>query len=174
MKKVISMLLVISIMFSMVTTSLATTSPASCCENQANVDNNAEIALANRFTNMDNVSVKLEVKSGYIAHEVSFPTIAQLVQTTEVESIDSTIAAQGRENVQLLKEYISELNLTNQEKNSQIRLIEESVSDGYVDGYTIYTTNASNAAHTFYGTYSGRSFYERQSSNITVNFKKET
>lgn len=136
--------------------------------------NNAEIALAGQYNAMENVSVELQKESGSTVHKISFPTISELVEsnprTVGEISIDNIIAAQSRKNTQVLKEYINGLNLSDQQKGLQLRIIEESVADGYLEGYKVYTSST----HTFYGTYSGKTFYQRPGSEISINYKKET
>lgn len=169
MKKFLSSILCLIMVFSMST-------PAFAANNQSSEYGDAEIALARQFNAMEDISVELQMESGFTVHKISFPTISELIENTRTERVgnsDDLIATQNRKNIQVLKEYIEGLNLTDQDKQVHIRSIDEFVGDGYLDGYKIYT-KSSRSTHTFYGTYSGTTFYERPSSEISVNYKKET
>ncbi|HBC96924.1 MAG TPA: hypothetical protein DC034_09055 [Clostridium sp.] len=170
-KKLMSLIYTCAILTSVIT-------PVFAANTQGVEYNNAEIALAGQYNAMENVSVELQKESGFTVHKISFPIISELVESnprTEGEiSTDNIIAAQSRKNTQVLKEYINGLNLSDQEKELQLRIIEESVADGYLEGYKAYIPSASSSTHTFYGTYSGKTFYQRPASEISINYKRET
>lgn len=173
MKKIISMVLALATAFTMVV-------PASAETNENDDYIRDEFAFASNFSAQEGVDIELSEESGVIIHEIKLPSISNIVNNvTEVngaeeDDVDRIITEQGNRNVQIIKNYISGLNLTEQEKNIQCREIDEAGADGYVDGYKIYTTVASSTDYTYYGTYSGMRFYQRPSSDISVNYKKET
>lgn len=158
-KKLMSLICTCAILTSVIT-------PVFAANTQGVEYNNAEIALAGQYNAMENVSVELQKESGFTVHKISFPTISELVESnprTEGEiSTDNIIAAQSRKNTQVLKEYINGLNLSDQEKELQLRIIEESAADGYFEGYKAYTPSVSRSTHTVYGTYSGRTILYMQ------------
>ena len=173
MKKIISMVLVLATAFTMVV-------PASAETNEKDGRIRDEFVFASNFSAQKNVDIELSEDSGIIIHEIKLPSISNIMDgVTEVNGaggydVDRIIEEQGNRNVQIIKDYISGLNLTEQEKNIQFREIDEVGSDGYVDGYKIYTTAANTTDYTYYGAYSGMQFYQRPSSDISVNYKKET
>lgn len=173
MKKIISMVLVLAIVFTMVVSVSAET-------NENDGHNRAEFVFASNFSAQKSVDIELSEESGVIIHEIKFPSISNImngvteVNGAEEDNVDRIIAEQGSRNVQIIKDYISGLNLTEQEKNIKFREIDEVGADGYVDGYKIYTTAANTTDYTYYGVYSGMQFYQRPSSDISVNYKKET
>lgn len=124
-----------------------------------------------------NVTTKCD--KGVIVHEISFPTISELMDANryvaDKEDYDSLISAQGKENLRVAKDYVNSLDISSKEKAMHIKSLEDSVGDGYLDGYRIYTTTEmTRSDQTYYGTYSNKIFYQRPSSDISVNYKKET
>lgn len=125
------------------------------------------------------VNVITKYEEGVMVHEISFPTISELMEAksyaTDEENYDSLISAQGKENIQVAKEYINSLDISSKEKAMHIKSLEESVGDGYLDGYKIYTADAATTSdYSYYGTYSNKIFYQRTASEISINYKKET
>lgn len=171
MKRLVSLICTLAILLSVVV-------PVSADNSQITAYD-SEIALAKQFDSMENVSVELQKTSDYTVHKINFPSIPQLTETTNShikasDDMDSIVATQCQENVQVLKKYISSLNLTDQEKSIHIRSIEEAVAnnDGYVDEYKIYTPSKRASNYEKYGTYSGMTFYQQPSSEISLNYKK--
>ncbi|MGN9165749.1 hypothetical protein ACTNDY_10795 [Tissierellaceae bacterium HCP3S3_D8] len=125
---------------------------------------------------MENVIVELQNESGFTVHKISFSRISELVEsnscTVGAISTDDIIAAQSRKNTQMLKEYINGLNLSDQEKDIQLRNIEESTADSYLEGYKVYTPSASRSTHTVYVTYSGRTILYMQGPAVNSSMFK--
>lgn len=173
MKKLISLFLVSTIM---VFTMLTPVSAVSKNNNGTWNENGNEIV--NDYSAIEKLNVEIKEELGFTVHEIKLPTISQIVdETAEImstDALDRYIAKQGDENVQTIKQYICTLDLSEQEKAIQLKEIDEVIADGYVDGYKIYIASANNVDYTYYGVYSGMSFYQRPSSEISVNYKKET
>ena len=172
MKKFLSTFLAVVMIFPFVIPVFATEYKTS--NSQDITFGDSELSLAQKYNSMKNISVELKTNAGLIQHEIKFPTIVQLSETNSSDDLDSLVEVQGQENIQVIKSYINELNLSNQEKEAYIKHIDTVSTDGYVDSYTIYTPSANSSGHTFYGLYYGMAFYQRNGADISINYKRET
>lgn len=166
MKRFISIACIISILLSCLMTSTL------AMDDSKLTNNTDELILVQKYNSLDDIKVELKKEYGCISHNIQFLSIEQIMEST-TDNVDALIAKQGQKNIQILKEYINELNLDEQEKDRYIKQLETVAEDGYVEGYKIYTS-ANSSDYTYYGQYSNMKFYQRRASDISLNYKKET
>lgn len=166
MKKLISFLTCISIIFSM------------CMPIFAANKEETELTEIVGTADFNGAKVTISKTNDSYAHYIQFPTVQQLSVSNRgaTQSFDMMIDEKAKTNIEIVSEYINEMNLSAEEKTGYLRQIQEIPTGGYLDSCTIYVAdrNAEARARTYYGTYKGKAFYTEPYMELSVNLRQTT